>query len=337
MTANDITEFEDDFVLLLKENKHNPEQIICNSTCTKHQRLGSCGKTNPVLSLSFLLFGLCNIGYLLHISMTNKHTDTDNSDDSLIFVDHFQRAFLAGDPLDRPEKLVPFILSNEGKLLCHRSHKELMRNPSHIIKRTRAIVETVYSGVSLLEEDALSSHKLGIGLPVLVKNGDRSGCNFTKQHDSISFPRLTWSVPATKYATNNWCNAVPMTSYANWQSYHNKHKSHSSWDFTFNKDSHQYPWADKVNKAVWRGTTTHDKVYWGQHLNETPRGKLVKRSIEHPDLIDAGFVNIIQQYADQKEELANQTRLVDRMKSDNYMKFKAIIDIGELHTSFQVS
>ena len=180
------------------------------------------------------------------IQVHNIRRDTDTS-----FINYFLRAFLADNPLDRPEKLVPFILSNKGKLLCHRSHKELMRNPSHIIKRTRAIVETVYTGVSLLEEDALPSHKLGIELPILVNNGDRSECNFTKHHDSIVFPRLTWSVSATKYATNNWCSAVPMTSYSTWQNYHNEHNSHSSWDFKFNKDSHQYPWADKVNKAVW--------------------------------------------------------------------------------------
>ena len=83
--------------------------------------------------------------------------------------------------------------------------------------------------------------------------------------------------------------------------------------------------------------TTHNKVYWGRHLNETPRGKLVKMSMQHPEFVDAGFVNIIQQYADQKEELANQTRLVNRMKFDDFMKFKAIIDIGQLYTSFQVS
>ena len=62
-------------------------------------------------------------------------------------------------------------------------------------------------------------------------------------------------------------------------------------------------------------------------MNETPRGKLVQKSMETPELIDAAFVNIIQQYKDQKQELRNQTVLGDRMPFDDYMKYKAIIDI----------
>jgi len=53
----------------------------------------------------------------------------------------------------------------------------------------------------------------------------------------------------------------------------------------------------------------------------------VQTSMEHPELIDAGFVNILQQYLSQKNDLVNQTIIADRMRFDHQMKYKAIFDI----------
>jgi hypothetical protein len=68
-------------------------------------------------------------------------------------------------------------------------------------------------------------------------------------------------------------------------------------------------------------------VYRGVDLNETPRGKLVHLSLTNPGLIDAAFVKLIQQYEGQEDVLANQTILAGRMRFDDQMKYKAIIDI----------
>ena len=68
-------------------------------------------------------------------------------------------------------------------------------------------------------------------------------------------------------------------------------------------------------------------------MKDTPQGKLVQMSMEHPELIDAGFISIIQQYASQKNKLANQTIVTDHMLFHDKMKYKAILDIDGNHWS----
>lgn len=62
-------------------------------------------------------------------------------------------------------------------------------------------------------------------------------------------------------------------------------------------------------------------------MNETPRGKLVQKSMASPGVIDAGFVKLNQQYSSRETELSNQTILTERMHFDDQMKYKAILDI----------
>ena len=105
--------------------------------------------------------------------------------------------------------------------------------------------------------------------------------------------------------------------------------SQPSWNEAFASQSSKYQWSSKINKAVWRGSTTYNPIYRGATLNATPRGQLVQKSIENPDLIDAAFTRLAQQYASREEELSNHTILTKRMEFDEQMNYKAIMDRRE--------
>ena len=183
----------------------------------------------------------------------------------------------------------------------------------------------IQTGLDQSVKNRNSTHDSDAGLPILFFNGDVNGCNIANGIDSFNYPRLGWSIPSPKYG--DFCKTIGVPSYEVWESYNNEHETPASWNLTFDSHSKQYPWSSKINKGVWRGSTTYDQSFKGAKLNETPRGKLVQKSMETPELIDAAFVNIIQQYRNQKQELQNQTILRDRMPFDDYMKYKAIIDI----------
>ena len=118
-----------------------------------------------------------------------------------------------------------------------------------------------------------------------------------------------------------------MPSYETWMDYSKKYTSEASWDVTFALESDQYPWNSKRHLAVWRGTTTANVLYSEWELNKIPRGQLVQLSMKHPELIDAGFVRLNQRFEHATFTKENATILTDRMKFDDMMKYKAIIDI----------
>ena len=180
-------------------------------------------------------------------------------------------------------------------------------------------------GLNLYQRKGLSL-KVRSDLPLLLLNSDSNGCLIRKKQDPIHFPRFTWSYPSPKHGMD-WCTAIPVPSYLSWKTFHKEHKTHFSWDAAFALKSQQYPWSSKINKAVWRGATTYDAYFNGAELNETPRGKLVQKSMASPGVIDAGFVKLNQQYSSRETELSNQTILTERMHFDDQMKYKAILDI----------
>eukprot|EP00581_Thalassiosira_minuscula_P005396 CAMPEP_0183743866 /NCGR_PEP_ID=MMETSP0737-20130205/65438_1 /TAXON_ID=385413 /ORGANISM="Thalassiosira miniscula, Strain CCMP1093" /LENGTH=372 /DNA_ID=CAMNT_0025979495 /DNA_START=250 /DNA_END=1365 /DNA_ORIENTATION=+ len=215
---------------------------------------------------------------------------------------------------------VPFIL-RDGKLLCRRIHRKQIGKEA----RVKSFAEMVKIGLKVYKHEH-KVHKVRSELPLLLLNSDSSGCVIREQLDRVDFPRLTWAYPSPKHGTG-WCRAIPVPSYVSWMRLRNDYKYFPTWKKVFSLQSRKYPWTSKLNKAVWRGTTTYDKSYRGVELNETPRGVLVQKSMEHHELIDAGFVELIQQYKARKDDLLNQTILAERMDFDNQMKYKAILDI----------
>ncbi len=244
--------------------------------------------------------------------------------ESNIYSEHF-RSFLKKDI--RPNYF-PFLIHG-NTLLCPRIYREFIISGR---PRNKAAIEMIHTGLEMSQRDntnldlARRKKKRRDLLPILIVNRDESGCNTTTHVDDYDFPRLTWSVPALKHHME-WCQAVPMPSYEIWRDYSKKHTSGASWDDTFALESKQYPWNNKTNVALWRGTTTYDYNYTGVELNKTPRGRLVQISMKHPALIDAGFVRLNQQFENATFTKENATILTDRMKFDDMMKYKAIIDI----------
>jgi hypothetical protein len=95
-----------------------------------------------------------------------------------------------------------------------------------------------------------------------------------------------------------------------------------TWDQTFEKHESKYPWHSKIDRAVWRGSTTG----W-PHLpfDDLPRAKLVKKSMDRPDIFDAGFTSFVQGWEWRK--LTNQTIAANVIPFEDLMKYRAIIDI----------
>ena len=204
---------------------------------------------------------------------------------------------------------IPLIVEN-GKLLCRRRHKTQMAT-----YRSRWFAQMVQKGLKMVNFDD--------GFPILVMEEDVNGCNIMTHRDDVEFPRFSWSIPSDKFG-QGWCGAIGMPSYESWIRFRG-HKRASDWQRTFRRNERNYPWSSKKNKAVWRGSTTYDGSQFEQSdLGETPRGRLVTKSLEHPELIDAGFTQIIQKFEPQKEELAAQTTVAEFIDLEDMMKYKGV-------------
>ncbi|KAL7549095.1 hypothetical protein ACHAWF_012368 [Thalassiosira exigua] len=238
------------------------------------------------------------------------------------FVYQFNRAVKSDDASKvHGGTILPFVLL-KGKLMCRRSHKHLLDG------RTRPFVEMVQHGIGQFESNQSRIRKEE--LPILLLKADSNGCDVSKRFDHLTFPRLTWSFPSPKYGSG-WCGAIPITTYASWNDFHQR--TPLSWSQTFQYQESKYPWSSKVDTAVWRGSTTYDRYqFHGAELDATPRGQLVRKSMQNPSLIDARFSGFVQQYASKNRSLSSQGSLPDfvpsqYMQFDDQMNHKAILDI----------
>mmetsp|Transcript_4253 Transcript_4253/g.6342 ORF Transcript_4253/g.6342 Transcript_4253/m.6342 type:complete len:502 (+) Transcript_4253:55-1560(+) len=224
---------------------------------------------------------------------------------------------------DLNKKFVPLLLDN-GKLLCRRRHKHKLS-----WFRARKFIQMIRMGLIQQKPNSPfssnSTSNIEGGLPILLTEGDDLYCNVVTKQDHIPFPRLSWSIVAPKHG--NWCQSIGIPSYSTWLFYHRNFQQQSDWVSKFQQNDKQYPWSNKSNNAVWRGSTTYDGYQYNQlPLNETPRGQLVKKSMEHPELIDAGFTRLIQKFENDKKA-ERETSVSKGMSMSDMMKYKAIIDI----------
>lgn len=220
---------------------------------------------------------------------------------------------------------VPLILE-DGKILCRGSHKDVITKA-----RIRAFVEMLNKGFESSED--LFHIEKSQSLPILLIESDNSGCYNRGHVDKIPFPRLTWHTPSPKHGSG-WCQAISMTGYESWYSFRNMHAYHDSWffdytwDATFQEYERKYPWKSKISKAIWRGSTTGLKrLEFNDTFDELPRAQLVKKSIDRPDIIDAGFTSFVQGWEVIQEDLWNETIASSYIPFEDLMKYKAIIDI----------
>ena len=249
----------------------------------------------------------------IEVDRTTQPLQTKNVTITNEFVSTFQDVMLR--PVFDMENSVPLIL-HRGQLLCRASHKQQIMN-----MRVLSFLQMVSRGLELnYYHSALSLEDVGV--PILLMNGDGMGCNVATHMDKFSFPRLSWSIPAHKHG-DDWCNSIGMVSYETWNAFHKTHDKHHTWDTTFANDEKRYPWDKKINKVVWRGTSTHEQTQYGDaEFVDIPRAKLVQASIDHPDVIDAGFTAIIQKFEKDRDDLSKQTRMGDYIPFVKQMKYK---------------
>lgn len=184
------------------------------------------------------------------------------------------------------------LANNFAALILHDDTLYCRKSQMKSLSRGRYFVQMLRQGLLQHKNQSAIIDKSTIlmnGIPILIKHDDSNGCYPSTHSDKYGFPRLTWSVPATS-SNPNWCSAIAMPSYKVWRDLFRSSAMN-------NNDA--YPWNEKVSKAIWRGSTTCNKGLYG-HLPflDTPRSRLVKLSMEMPDLIDAGFHKVVGKYDD---------------------------------------
>ena len=218
------------------------------------------------------------------------------------------------------ESAVPLILHN-NQLLCRSIHKQQIRN-----MRVSSFLEMVSRGLSLNYHQSTLPIQ-DVGIPILLMNGDDMGCHVATRTDHLPFPRLSWSIPASKHG-EDWCHSIGMVSYETWNAFSKRHDKHFTWDETFSNDEKRYPWKDKINKVVWRGSSTYELSRFADaDFIDIPRAKLVKAGMENPDVIDAGFTAIIQKFEKEKDDLLKLTKMGEYIPFVQQMKYKGTSEL----------
>ena len=123
--------------------------------------------------------------------------------------------------------------------------------------------------------------------PFLVFFGDHVSCDYHNHRDENnmlqSIPLFTFGVKAN---TLGCWNGFPIASY---KMIRDAKKTPDEWDRKFEEWDLQYPWYDKIPKAVWRGSLTDGRA---RANGETPRSKLValaNTAFNGTSLFDIGF------------------------------------------------
>ena len=254
------------------------------------------------------------------------------------------------------DSYVPFILNDDGRALCRRSHLDVISKT-----RVNSFLEMISLGMQLRSngnDDAIFSYNIPTtldvnndhddrrrrwaGLPIISLEGDGSGC-FHRNHgifqlghddhgpfhgngpvDRLPFPRLAWHTPSHKHGSG-WCHAIGMPGYEPWRMIRDLGISgRYSWNRRFVDDARRYPRRKKTNKAAWRGSTTG---FFYPTFDDLPRSKLVKEGNMHSDLFDVGFTSFVMGWEKQAKEIRNQTTVKGYISLDDLMRYRAIIDI----------
>ncbi len=241
-------------------------------------------------------------------SIVNTPVDDVQTLTSGNFVSKFEQVITSDVDSNQTSKFAAIVLK-QGKIYCRASQRE------HL-SRGRHFVQMLQQG---LLDGQQQEHSLKYDLPILMKHDDSSGCHPETRTDVYQYPRLTWAVPVNN-TSNQWCNVVGAPSYKTWRNL----KRGGTWKTTFRRNEKLYPWSKKINKAVWRGSTTSNKGMHGHlELLETPRGMLVNKGINN-SLLDVGFHKMVGKY---EHAPIDRNLLKNPIPLEKMMTHKAIIDI----------
>ena len=319
------------------QNKNNSCRCCCQNihdVNNQHKLLGFNKGRKVALCFilsTFVLISLQSIYVSLFTSQQQQQKTADitrarygpPTNTTNPFISKFENVLLSNN-LDN-DIFVPLVFNNNNQpILCRKQH---LKQLSYY--RTRFFTQMVRTQLRHLKKrqskkdlqnNNLDDDEDGIGLPILQIDADECGCNVHYHRDDYGYPRLAWSTFSPKHGV---CSAISIPSYETWKYYHRTHKLSQDWETTFIQNDRSYPWSTKINKAVWRGSTTYEgSQYSSSELKDTPRGKLVLKSMEHPEFIDAAFHKILQKFKVQKKELKDQFTVSKRMNLKDMMKYK---------------
>ena len=260
------------------------------------------------------------------VAVSNDMTESQLEEG--VFVKFFRDLMLTIQGRD-----VPFLI-RDGKLYCRQSHMDkLMEDRGSL--RFRHYAQMIHAAlqIEVPSDDhygrvvsKIKGSGPGTGLPIVAKWDDQTGCS----HNDLEYrsqPKLTWSHPIPPV---KGCNCVGVPGYRAWTT-STSLKSEADWDRKFQNIEHKYPWAKKKKKALWRGGTTGQakRIPGNREQRDffsLPRTKLVQKSMENPHIIDAAFHKMTQYFAKRKD-LEKKTRIARGVPMDDFMKYRAIIDI----------
>ncbi len=211
------------------------------------------------------------------------------------------------------------------KLFCRKSQMKTLSRGKYFVQMLRQGLVKYPNRTKIVGE----KNPWINGIPILIKHDDSNGCYPSTRSDKYGFPRLTWSVPTNMTGPFTsplppWCSAIGMPSYKMWRDLNNN--EHEILSAALNSND-AFPWNAKISKAVWRGSTTFNHGLYG-HLTllDIPRSRLVKSSLERPDLIDAGFHKLVGKYNDVSIDYFNINRMMkDTVPLKEMMRYKGTI------------
>jgi len=90
--------------------------------------------------------------------------------------------------------------------------------------------------------------------------------------------------------------------------------------------SENISWEEKEDTAFWRGSTTSGN-YSLPNWREYPRSKLVFLGLDHPELIDAKFTNLVLGAQDNQELKATPGIFADFIYPEDHLKYRYLIDV----------
>ena len=258
------------------------------------------------------------------------------------YMMRYEMALLNDDLVRNPGENddVPFLplIYDGNSILCRRLHRD-----AYSKYRIRYFVQMVREGI-LLEKKRIRRRRrrrggtdpsvvydddddVGVGVPILVMDGDDNGCNVVRRMDEynghvINFPRFAWSTLNTM--KHGWdCHALSMPSYETWKYHHRTKRTPRDWESYFANNEREYPWSTKLRMAVWRGSTTYEgHQYHDGELRDMPRGRLVKTGMDNPEIIDASFHKVIQKFSHRRGEVNSEFRTGGRISPRDMMKYR---------------
>lgn len=242
-----------------------------------------------------------------NVSGNNNETD---------FMKQFKDTLFAATTISNATSITNDVAATNFAALILKDNK-VYCSPLQIQKLSRAryFVQMLREGLKQRETDDCDFASCILPtLPILIKHDDSNGCYPHRNYDKYGYPRLTWSIPSdttaataatSDYGSSSWCSAIGMPSYKLWKDLTTKKKDDS---IDANQHNNKYRWQDKINKAIWRGSTTVNKAMYGHlPLKDIPRSKLVQLSFDTDtdtvtnhgnshSSIDAGYHKIVGKY-----------------------------------------